>query len=218
MEDSLPPCTDTGAAPIAETRWTARASLPSLTPMTAAPPVIRLQDATDPAERASVRRVVEAAFGEEGPQVADLVDALQASDAFAGRLSYVALRDGAVVGHVMLTRGWVDAPQRLVEVHVLSPLSVLPEHQRGGVGRALVAHAVAAAGDAGSPAVFLEGSPAYYSRLGFEPGSAHGFTRPSVRIPEPAFQVVTLPAREPWMTGALVYPDPFWAHDCVGLR
>ncbi|HET7661668.1 MAG TPA: N-acetyltransferase [Oryzihumus sp.] len=187
--------------------------------MTAAPPAIRLQDATDPAERASVRRVVEAAFGaQEGPQVAALVDALQASDAFADRLSFVAEQDGAVVGHVMLTRGWVDAPQRLVEVLVLSPLSVLPEHQRGGVGRALVAHAVAAAGDAGSPAVFLEGSPAYYSRLGFEPGSAHGFTRPSVRIPEPAFQVVTLPAREPWMTGALVYPDPFWVHDCVGLR
>ena len=187
--------------------------------MTAAPPTIRLQDATDPAERASVRRVIEAAFGaQEGPQVADLVDALQASDAFADRFSFVAECDGAVVGHVMLTRGWVDAAERLVEVHVLSPLSVLPGHQRGGVGRALVTHAVAAAGDAGSPAVFLEGSPAYYSRLGFEPGSAHGFTRPSVRIPEPAFQVVTLPAHEPWMTGALVYPDRFWAHDGVGLR
>lgn len=187
--------------------------------MTAAPPAIRLQDATDPAERASVRRVVEAAFGaQEGPQVADLVDALEASDAFADRLSFVAVRDGAVVGHVMLTRGWVDAPQRLVEVLVLSPLSVMPGHQGEGIGRALVAHAVAAAGDAASPAVFLEGSPAYYSRLGFEPGGAHGFTRPSVRIPEPAFQVVTLPALEPWMTGALVYPDPFWAHDCVGLR
>jgi putative acetyltransferase len=186
--------------------------------MTSAPPGIRLQDVTDPAERASVRRVVEAAFGGKGAQVADMVEALQASDAFADRLSFVAVRDGAVVGHVMLTRGWVDAPQRLVEVLVLSPLSVLPGHQRGGVGRALVAHAVAAAGEAGSPAVFLEGSPAYYSRLGFEPGGAHGFTRPSVRIPEPAFQVAPLPAREPWMTGALVYPDPFWAHDCVGLR
>lgn len=179
---------------------------------------IRTQDSTDPADRACVRRVVEGAFGEDGAQVADLVEALQSSDAFAERLSFVAEREGVVVGHVMLTRGWVDAPPRLVEVHVLSPLSVAPEHQRTGVGAALVAHAVAASRAAGSPAVFLEGSPAYYSRLGFEPGAAHGFTSPSVRIPEAAFQVVTGPAREPWMTGALVYPDRFWAMDCVGLR
>lgn len=179
---------------------------------------IRTQDTTDPADAAAVRRVVEAAFGEEeGPRVADLIEALQGGDAFAG-LSFVAGQDGAVVGHVMLTRGWVDAPERLVEVQVLSPLSVLPDRQRGGIGRSLVAHAVAAAEAAHSPAVFLEGSPAYYRRLGFERGSAHGFTSPSVRIPDPAFQVVTLSAHEPWMTGALVYPDTFWAHDCVGLR
>jgi putative acetyltransferase len=30
--------------------------------------------------------------------------------------------------------------------------------------------------------------------------------------------VVTHAAFEPWMTGALVYPDRFWALDCVGLR
>ena len=23
---------------------------------------------------------------------------------------------------------------------------------------------------------------------------------------------------EEWMTGALVYCEPFWTHDCVGLR
>jgi putative acetyltransferase len=189
------------------------------TPATAATPVIRTQDATDPADRAAVRRVVEAAFrAEKSPRVADMVEALQAGDEFAGGLSFVAERGGEPVGHVMLTRGWVDAPRQLVDVHVLSPLSVLPGHQRTGVGRALVAHALAAAETVGSPAVFLEGDPAYYSRLGLEPGGPHGFTRPSVRIPEAAFQVVTLGAHEPWMTGALVYPDTFWAMDCVGLR
>jgi putative acetyltransferase len=39
-----------------------------------------------------------------------------------------------------------------------------------------------------------------------------------VRIPQCAFQVVVLPAWEPWMTGALVYPDAFWLMDAVGLR
>jgi putative acetyltransferase len=86
------------------------------------------------------------------------------------------------------------------------------------VGRALVEHALAAADDDGWPAVFLEGDPAYYSRLGFERASARGFTSPSARIPDAAFQVVTRTAHQPWMTGALVYADRFWALDCVGLR
>jgi len=105
-----------------------------------------------------------------------------------------------------------------VEVLVLSPLAVLPGHQRGGIGSALVAEAITAAGARGCPALFLEGSPDYYGRRGFERASSRGFTRPSTRIPDSAFQVVVLRSHEDWMTGALVYCEPFWAHDCVGLR
>jgi putative acetyltransferase len=68
------------------------------------------------------------------------------------------------------------------------------------------------------PLVFLEGSPAYYSRFGFEPGGELGFRKPSLRIPDAAFQALRLPAYEPWMTGTLVYSEPFWRHDSVGLR
>ncbi len=169
------------------------------------------------ADREMVRGLTLAAFGPDEAIVADLVDALQDSDAYSG-LSFIAERGGAPVGHVMLTRSWVDAPTRLVDVLVLSPLSVHPEHQRQGVGRALVAHALGAADEIGSPAVFLEGDPAYYGPLGFERASGRGFVRPSVRIPDAACQVVTLRAHEPWMAGALVYCDRFWALDCVGLR
>lgn len=165
----------------------------------------------------AVRRVVAEAFGaEKGPRVADLVATLDAAG--KTRASLVAEVNGALVGHVQLNHSWIDARERLVDVLVLSPLSVVPEAQGAGIGTALVAAAVEAAENAGSPAVFLEGSPAYYGARDFERGSAHGFGRPSVRIPDPAFQVVVLPAHEPWMTGQLVYCDPFWALDCVGLR
>ncbi len=148
--------------------------------------------------------------------VADLVAELAAGPA---RLSLVAQDDaGAVVGHTMLSRGWVDAARELVEVLVLSPLSVDPPTQRRGIGAQLVRAALAGAADLGAPAVFLEGSPRYYPRFGFVPGASRGFIRPSVRIPEPAFQVVVLPAWRDWMTGALVYPDAFWTMDSVGLR
>ena len=68
------------------------------------------------------------------------------------------------------------------------------------------------------PLVVLEGDPAYYSRFGFGPGGDLGFRKPSLRIPDDAFQVIKLPAYEAWMTGTLVYSEPFWRHDAVGLR
>lgn len=68
------------------------------------------------------------------------------------------------------------------------------------------------------PMVFLEGPPDYYSRLGFLAGTGQGFRKPSLRIPDAAFQVTLLPAYEPWMSGTLVYSEIFWQHDAVGLR
>lgn len=167
-----------------------------------------------PSDREAVRKLLAAAFTGE-PEVVGLEDALAArSDSFA----FVAELDGRVVGHVRLTRSWIDAESRVIDVLVLSPLSVLPRYQRRGIGAALTARAVEGAETVGSPAVFLEGSPAYYGRLGWRPASELGVTPPSVRIPPPAFQAVRLSRWEDSMRGALVYAETFWAHDCVGLR
>ena len=163
----------------------------------------------------AVREVVRAAFGEDG--VAALLDELRTSVVWLG-LSYVAEEAGEIVGHVSLTRAWVDDPREVVDVLVLSPLSVRPDHQRTGVGRALVAEALARAAERDEPVVFLEGDPAYYSRLGFVAAAPLGFTAPSTRIPDRAFQAWPTPAYRPDLTGALVYPDVFWRHDAVGLR
>jgi putative acetyltransferase len=133
-------------------------------------------------------------------------------------VSLVALSGGAIVGHVGLSRGWVDARRALVDVLVLSPLSVRPDRQRTGIGTALIAAALDAADDRGAPAVFLEGAWSYYGGRGFRAAAPLGFERPSARIPERAFQVALLPAHEPWMVGRLVYPEAFWATDTVGLR
>jgi putative acetyltransferase len=169
-----------------------------------------------PADRSAVGRVVREAFDDHPDEVAAMVDLLNSSG--STRASLVAEVDGEVVGHVQLSRSWVDARVRLVEVLVLSPLGVLPARQRSGIGTALLAAAVDAARESGVPAVFLEGSPSYYSARGFTQASTLGFARPSVRIPDPAFQVVVFDSREEWMNGRFVYCEAFWALDCVGLR
>ncbi|MCM0618835.1 GNAT family N-acetyltransferase [Nocardioides bruguierae] len=158
-----------------------------------------------------------AAFGDEGTVITDLLAALRA----AGRMVHELVgadEAGRVRGHVGLSRGWVDARPSLVEVLVLSPLGVAPDAQGRGLGAALVRAALARAEADGVPALFLEGDPGYYGRLGFERADTHGFERPSVRVPDAAFQVVTLPGHESWQRGRLVYADPFWALDAVGLR
>jgi putative acetyltransferase len=166
----------------------------------------------------AVRSLHRVAFGDHGAVVADLVDDLRDSVSEQDGLSLVAEDAGVVVGHVMLTRSLLDAPRRLVDVQVLSPLGVLPGHQRAGIGSSLVREGLRVMAERSVPVVFLEGSPAYYSRFGFGPGADQGFRKPSLRIPDAAFQAVRLPAYQPWMTGTLVYSETFWRHDAVGLR
>lgn len=169
-----------------------------------------------PGEADAIRAVAVDAFGL--PVIGELVDRLRASPDWIHGLSFVADRGGRIIGHVLFTRSLLDAPQRLVEVLVLSPVSVVGAEQGQGIGSALIRHGLQALRARPEPLVFLEGSPTYYARFGFTAAGQVGFRRPSLRIPEPAFQVLALPGYEPWMTGTLVYSRVFWDLDCVGLR
>jgi putative acetyltransferase len=173
-----------------------------------------------PADREAVRRVIRAAFGEggreqHGEDVADIWGGLGEHR----RTGLVVEEDGEVVGHVGLSGAWVDARRELVDVWVLSPLSVVPGRQRTGIGTALVAAAVETARGSGVPALFLEGSPSYYGPRGFACADRLGFLPPALeRTPRAGFQVVVFEAHEPWMTGQLIYPDIWWRYGAAGLR
>jgi putative acetyltransferase len=170
-----------------------------------------------PDELPVVRAVAVAAFGDD-EHLGELVDALAASWVWDESLSFVAERDGRIVGQVLYTHARLDAPRRLVDVLVLSPVGVVPDLQGRGIGSSLIERSLEVVAERDEPLVLLEGNPAYYERFGFVPGRSLQLRRPSLRIPDIAFQAFRLPAHEPWMTGTFVYPDVWWAVDAVGLR
>ncbi|OLR93035.1 GNAT family N-acetyltransferase [Actinokineospora bangkokensis] len=160
-----------------------------------------------PSDAPQVHDVVEAAFAAEPAGEAGLVDALRLDPGWIPALSWVAEDDGAtgrVIGHVVCTRATVDGRPALG----LGPLSVHPDHQRRGVGSALV-HAVLGAADAlDEPVVVLLGSPTYYSRFGFAPAADLGI-EPPVAEWAPHFQVRTLSAWDGSLRGPFAYARPF---------
>ena len=175
--------------------------------------------ATTPADDGAVLKVIREAFGGAGARHGEQVAALWADVRGGDHLlaERVAVLDGAVVGHVGISHCWIDARRELVSACLLSPLSTAPDAQGQGIGTSLLAAAVEAARGLGRPALFLEGSPAFYSTRGFEPASAYGIEAPSRRVPAPAFQVVPFGLEE-WMSGRVVYPEVWWRHDSTGLR
>lgn len=171
--------------------------------------------AEGPADLDAVRALVAASFG--GDEIPALLDDLRASPGWLD-LSHVAELEGEVVAHVALTRAWVDAPDELVPVLFLGPLSVRPDRAHAGIGTALVSWAIEQLGDRWEPLLFTVGDPGYYSRFGFVRGDLLGFRPPSTRVPGEAFQARPLPGRPGFVTGALVLPDAWWRHDAVGDR
>ena len=161
-----------------------------------------------PRDVPAVRQVQHRAFASArrpDPVEPGLLDALRADPGWLPRLSLVAEDGGAVVGHVVCTRGTAGGRPALG----LGPIGVLPGHQGRGAGTALL-HAVLAAAEAlDEPLVALLGDPALYSRFGFRPAAELG-----LGSPDPAwgrhFQARALTAHDPERhRGAFRYAAPF---------
>lgn len=160
-----------------------------------------------PADTAAIHQVHTDAFTgrpyASGIEAA-LVDALRDSPQWIPALSLVAQHQDRVIGHLVATRGHIGQHPALG----LGPVGVHPDHQKNGVGSALM-HAVVAAADAlDEPAVILLGDPGFYGRFGFVRSDALGITPPQ---PQWAthFQVRTLSAYRPDMTGLFAYAPAF---------
>jgi putative acetyltransferase len=87
-------------------------------------------------------------------------------------------------------------------------MAVLPEHQRQGVGGALLAEALTRAEETEFPLVVVVGHAAYYPGFGFEPAGPLGLDAP-FDVPPEAWMAYRLPAWSPDARGTVLYPDAF---------
>ncbi len=154
----------------------------------------------------AILEVHRAAFGEE--DVAGIAAELhERSDLYVPELSFVAEQDGIVVGHVMNTWSWLEeTDERVLQ---LSPLGVLPAHQRRGHGSALVRASLEAVRATGEPLLLVEGAPAYYGRFGFVRADELGLLPPPEALYDWAFQVAVLEPAATLPQGRVVYSEPF---------
>jgi putative acetyltransferase len=154
----------------------------------------------------SILEVHRAAFGDEDvPRIAAELHAR--ADLYVPELSFVAEEDGSVVGHVMNTWNWIEATgERVLQ---LSPLGVLPAHERHGHGSELVRASLAAVRAGGQPLLLVEGAPAYYGRFGFVRADELGLLAPPEALYDWAFQVAVLDPEALLPQGRVVYSEPF---------
>jgi putative acetyltransferase len=92
-----------------------------------------------------------------------IVDALRAAGALT--VSLVAELDDRLVGHLALSP--VTIAGATGQWYGLGPISVLPEMQRQGIGKALIEQGLARLRQLGAGGVCLVGHPGYYRRFGF---------------------------------------------------
>ena len=93
-----------------------------------------------------------------------IIAALRSAKALT--VSLVAEADGRVVGHIAFSP--VTISDGSLNWYGLGPVSVLPECQRRGIGRALIQEGISRLKDLGARGCCLVEHPEYYRRFGFQ--------------------------------------------------
>jgi predicted N-acetyltransferase YhbS len=138
-----------------------------------------------------------------------LVHDLRLMGSFIPDLSLVAVKDGRIIGHILMTPihivdGTEDHPSL-----ALAPVSVNPAFQKEGVGGSLIRAAHTKARMMGHRSVILLGHESYYPRFGYKRASSFGIRLPFDVPDENAMAFELVEGGLKGVTGVVVYPAPF---------
>jgi putative acetyltransferase len=130
-----------------------------------------------------------------------IVEALRAAKALT--VSLVAEVDGRVVGHIAFSPVTISDGTR--NWYGLGPVSVLPEYQRQGIGKALIEEGLSRLKGLNARGVCLVGHPVYYRQFGFKnvPGLVHE------GVPQEVFFALSLDGQIP--QGTVTFHEGFTA-------
>ncbi len=130
-----------------------------------------------------------------------IITALRAAGALT--ISLVAEVDGRVVGHIAFSPVTISDGSQ--DWYGLGPISVLPECQKQGIGKALMQEGLSLLKARGAQGCILVGDPNYYERFGFR--SVPELTHEGV----PQENVLTLPFGGNKTQGVVAFHEAFTA-------
>jgi putative acetyltransferase len=134
--------------------------------MSPANPGIIIRDETD-ADIGAITKVTIAAFNTleiSNHTEQFIIEALRAANVLT--VSLVAEVDGRVIGHIAFSP--VTISDGTSNWYGLGPVSVLPEYQRQGIGKALIHEGLSRLKDMHALGCCLVGHPEYYKKFGFD--------------------------------------------------
>jgi putative acetyltransferase len=132
-----------------------------------------------------------------------IVEALRAAGALT--VSLVAELDGKVVGHIAFSP--VTISDGTDDWLGLGPVSVLPQYQKQGIGKALITQGLARLREMGARGCCLVGHPGYYGQFGF----ANTSDLAVEHVPPEAFFALAFEGCMP--QGTVTFHDAFQADD-----
>ena len=140
----------------------------------------------------------------------NIVDKLRQNRSILHSLVYE--EKGKILGHLMLSRGYIKNETQTIDVVALGPVAVHPKYQLQGIGKKLIEYGIEILKKEGEKIVILLGHTTYYPKFGFEPAISQEIF-PSFNLAsghEDAFMVLFLDKRlKGVIHGKMEYDDAF---------
>ena len=150
----------------------------------------------------AIRTITTAAFANtehSSGTEAKIIDALRSAGALT--ISLVAVQGGKIIGHVAFSPVKIDSGPE--DWFGLGPVSVHPDRQGAGVGKALIDHGLARLRERNAQGCVVLGDPSYYARFGFVSDPRLSYAD----VPAGYFQRIVFEGPQP--TGSVAYHSGF---------
>lgn len=127
----------------------------------------------------------------DGKVEKDLVREIRNSEYYVPQLDFVVEENQRLIAHCILSRFPLNKKHQ-DDLLMLSPVSVLPDKQKQGVGKMMLEKAIGIVTVMGFKGIIVEGDPNYYHQFGFKASTDFGIYASSKNVPPSHENVMAL--------------------------